>query len=88
MITVFKKIRDLPKEGNRHLMPLSLRYIRILSEAGIDWRGIHIIDAFSLVCALNISAARQVLDAKNKERRAKAGIKEIRSATSEEFDAL
>lgn len=69
-------------------MPLSLQYIKELSEAGIDWRPLHVIDAFSLVYSLRIDACRKYLDRISKERMNAAGVSSISPATEEDFDAL
>lgn len=84
----YQKVQDLPDMTNRHLMPLSLRYIKILSEAGIDWKGLHIIDAFSLVCSINISAGRRYLSEKARQRQVRAGVKRIAPASAADFEAL
>ncbi len=69
-------------------MPLSLQYIKELSEAGIDWRPLHVIDAFSLVCSLRIDACKKYLEHVSRERMNAAGVSSITAATEEDFDAL
>ena len=66
---VFERIgpKSFPKE--RHLMPLSLRIIKELGVAGIDWRGLHVIDVFSLVCSIRIDNARERVRSKRKPRK-------------------
>ena len=49
MLELFKRCGV--KEQKGFLMPRGLRYIKALAEAGIDWRGLHMIDAVSLYCA-------------------------------------
>lgn len=85
---VFERIgpKSFPKE--RHLMPLSLRIIKELGVAGIDWRGLHVIDVFSLVCSIRIDNAREWLHYRAQEKMAKAGVKRITPATQADFDAL
>ena len=82
--------RKIPSRNTKkhHLMPFSLRSIKELASAGIDWHGLHIVDAMSIICALRIEAARKYLDAKAKEKMHAAGIKEIVPASSEDFDSL
>lgn len=69
-------------------MPLSLQYIKELSEAGIDWRPLHVINSFSLVCSLRIDLCRQYLEKVSRARMDAAGVKSITPATEEDFDAL
>ena len=85
---VFERIDPKPFPKERHLMPVSLRTIKELGAAGIDWRGIHIIDAFSLVCSLRIDNARIWLRHRAQEKMTKAGIRRITPATQADFDAL
>lgn len=69
-------------------MPLSLRYIKELASAGIDWHGLHIIDITSLVYSIRIDNARQKLELDRQKRMSERGIKEIRKATEADFNAL
>lgn len=69
-------------------MPLSLQYIKELAAAGIAWQPLHIIDAFSLVCALRIEMCKKILERRARERMDAEGIKEIVPASEEDFDAL
>ena len=69
-------------------MPLSLRYIKELAASGIDWRGLHVIDVFSLVCSLRIDTAREYLRRQAQSRMENAGIKSISRATASDLDAL
>ena len=69
-------------------MPKSLEYIKILSEGGVAWDKLHVIDAFSLVCALRIDMARKYLSAKGQETMRKAGVRSITPANQADFDAL
>lgn len=69
-------------------MPKSLEYIKILSERGVVWDKLHVIDAFSLVCALRIDMARKYLSVKGQEAMRKAGVKSITPASQADFDAL
>lgn len=82
--------RKIPSRNTQkcHLMPFSLRSIKELAAAGIDWRGLHIVDAISVICALRIEAARRYLDVKMQEKMRAAGIKEIVPASSEDFENL
>lgn len=85
---VFERIGSNPFPKERHLMPLSLRTIKELGAAGIDWRKIHVIDAFSLVCSIRIDNAREWLRYRAQERMTKAGVKRVTPATQADFDAL
>ena len=69
-------------------MPFSLKCIKELAAAGVDWRGLHIVDALSLICGIRIENANAYLETKAKEKMRAAGIKEIIPATSEDFDNL
>lgn len=82
--------RKMPTQNTqkRHLMPFSLRCVKELASAGIDWHGLHIVDAMSIICAIRIEAARKCLNSKAKEKMRAAGIKEIVPASSEDFDSL
>ena len=88
MMTLYKRLRDGSEQRSGHLMPLSLRYIKILSEAGIDWKDLHIIDAFSIVCAINIEKWRRYLAERARQRMGKHGIKQICRAAESDFEAL
>ncbi len=87
LIELYQKIKvDVPKR--QFSMPLSLRYIKELAAAGIDYRGLHIIDLTSLIYSLRIDIARQKLEMDKQRRMAERGIKEIRPATEADFNAL
>lgn len=89
MVAVYQKIREPSiKTSENHLMPLSLRYIKELAASGIDWRGLHVIDVFSLVCSLRIDTAREYLRRQAQSRMENAGIKSISRATASDLDAL
>jgi hypothetical protein len=87
LIEIYQKIKvDIPKK--QFSMPLSLRYIKELASAGIDWHGLHIIDITSLVYSIRIDNARQKLEMDRQKRMSERGIKEIRKATEADFNAL
>lgn len=89
MVAIYAKIREPATEKpENHLMPLSLRYIKELAASGIEWRGLHMIDLFSLVCSLRIDTAREYLQKKAQSRMDNAGIKSISRATASDLDAL
>lgn len=69
-------------------MPQSLRYIKELAAAGIDWHRLHLIDLTSLIYSLRIDAALQKLEHDKQKRNAERGIKEVRPASKADFDAL
>ena len=69
-------------------MPLSLRYIKELAAAGIDWHGLHLIDLTSIVYSLRIDVALKKMEHDRKEHLAKRGIKDVRPASKADFDAL
>jgi len=79
---------NLQSNAKRFSMPLSLQYIKELAEACIDWRPLHIIDAFSLVCSLRIDECKKYLERISRERMNAAGVSSISPATEEDFDAL
>lgn len=79
---------NLHSNAKRFPMPLSLQYIKELAEAGIDWKPLHVIDAFSLVCSLRIDACNKLLEQRARERMSEAGVKEIVPASEADFDAL
>ncbi len=87
MIGVYKKINiNTPKR--QFSMPLSLRYIKELSAARIDYKGLHIIDLTSLVYSLRIDSAMQYLENERQSKMSKRGIAEYRPATEADFNAL
>ena len=86
MLELFKRCGV--KEQKGFLMPRGLRYIKVLAEAGIDWKGLHMIDAVSLYCSVMIDAARKYLHARAQDRMQRAGVRRISPATEAEFDAL
>lgn len=69
-------------------MPLSLRYIKELATAGVDWHGLHLIDLTSIIYSLRIDAALQKLEHDKQKRLSERGIKEVRPASKADFDAL
>ena len=87
---IFSKIRaeDLQSTAKNFPMPKSLEYIKILGSEGIAWQGLHVTDAFSLVCSIRIDAAKKYLHMKGQERLKKAGVNSFTSATQEDFDSL
>ena len=87
MINVYKKFKE-PRQSKNHLMPLSLRYIKVLSAEGIPWQSLHVIDAFSIYCAICIDKARTYLRDKAKERMSRAGVSNISRATESDFDEV
>lgn len=87
MTELYNRIGEEAPRG-RHLMPLSLRMIKTLGAAGIDWRGLHVVDVCSMVCAVHIDRAREYLFEKQQEKLQKAGVRRITPATAADFDAL
>lgn len=87
MIAIYKKIA-ISSPQQRFPMPLSLRYIKELAAAGIDWRGLHLIDVTSIIYALRIDLALQKLEHDRQKRMSERGIKEVRPASKADFDAL
>lgn len=69
-------------------MPLSLQYMKELGEAGIEWRGLHVIDAFSLVCSVRIDNCRKILSHQASERMSAAGVQAIMPASESDFESL
>ena len=69
-------------------MPLSLRYIKELAAASIDYKGLHIIDLTSIVYSIRIDNAKQKLEMDRQKRMSERGIKNVRQATEADFNAL
>ena len=88
LIDTYKKINigELPKQ--QFSMPLSLRYIKELAAAGVDYKGLHLIDLTSLIYSLRIDTARQKMEMDKQKAMSERGIKAIRPANEAEFDAL
>lgn len=78
----------MQSNAKRFAMPISLQYIKELAGAGIDWRPLHVIDAFSLVYSLRIDLCRQYLEKISKQRMDAAGVRSITPATEDDFNAL
>lgn len=87
MIDIYKKIK-VGGQKRQFSMPLSLRYIKELSAARIDYKGLHIIDLTSLVYSLRIDSAMQYLENERQSKMRKRGIAEYRQATEADFNAL
>lgn len=87
MIDIYKKIK-VGGQKRQFSMPLSLRYIKELSAAKIDYKGLHIIDLTSLVYSLRIDSAMQYLENERQRKMSKRGIAEYRQATEADFNAL
>ena len=87
MLATYKNIKTNASQ-QRFSMPLSLRYIKELASAGVDWHGLHIIDLTSLIYSLRIDNARQYLERKRQEQLSRRGIRNVQSATAADFDAL
>lgn len=86
MIKTFDKIKN--KEQSQFSMPLSLRIIKESSQAGIDWKCLHIVDLFSIIYSIRIDNAKQYLEHKRQEEMQKRGINSIVKATETDFDNL
>lgn len=86
MVALLNKCNVKPQKG--FLMPRSLRYIKTLAAAGIDWKSLHMIDAVSLCCSVAADDAREYLRVRANERMQRAGIKRITPATQADFDSL
>ena len=87
MIDIYKKIK-VGGQKRQFSMPLSLRYIKELSTAQVDYKGLHIIDLTSLVYSLRIDSAMQYLENERQSKMSKRGIAEYRQATEADFNAL
>ena len=59
-----------------------------LAAAGLDWKGLHIIDLTSLVYSLRIDNARQKLEMDRQRRLSERGYKGVVKASEADFDAL
>ena len=86
MVDILSRCEAKPQKG--FLMPRSLRYIKTLAAAGIDWKDLHMIDAVSICCSIAIENAREYLRTRAHERMQRAGIQRITPATQADFDAL
>ena len=69
-------------------MPRSLVYIKELAAAGVDWKGLHLIDLTSLVYSIYLDRARQKLEHDRQKRMQEKGYKSITRASEADFDAL
>ena len=86
MINVFNKIKNIEKP--QFSMPLSLRIIKESSQAGIDWKCLHMVDLLSIVYSIRIDNAKQYLEQQRQTKMREKGISEISKATEEDFDKL
>lgn len=86
MMQLYKKIDN--KETSQFTMPLSLRLIKESATEGIDWKGLHIADLYSIIYSIRIDKAKEYLEHKRRERMQKRGIAEVRQATAQDFDNL
>ena len=87
MIDIYNKIK-VGGQKRQFSMPLSLRYIKELSAAKIDYKGLHIIDLTSLVYSLRIDSAMQYLENERQSKMSKRGIAEYRQATEADFNRI
>ena len=78
----------MQSNAKRFPMPISLQYIKELSGEGIDWRGLHVIDVFSLICSIRIDNCRKILSHQASERMSAAGVQAILPASESDFDSL
>lgn len=69
-------------------MPKSLVYIKELAAAGVDWKGLHLIDLTSLIYSIYLDRARQRLEYDRQKRMQEKGYKSITNASEADFDAL
>jgi len=79
---------NLQSNAKRFPMPISLKYIKELGEKGIDWRGLHVIDVFSLVCSVRIDNFKKILSDRAAERMNAAGVQSITPASESDFESL
>ena len=86
MINIFNKIKN--NERPQFSMPLSLRIIKESSEAGIDWKCLHMVDLFSIIYSIRIDNAKRYLEQQRQTKMHERGISEISKATEEDFDKL
>lgn len=76
---------DTPKT---HPMPLSLRLIKEATAEKIEWRGLHIIDLFSILYSIRIDNARRYMKSMQQKSRAERGIENVVPANESDFDSL
>lgn len=86
MVAIYEKIDN--KEKPQFTMPLSLRIIKESASAGIDWKGLHIADLFSIIYSIRIDNAKRYLEEQRQKKMQDKGIQEIRKASVEDFDKL
>lgn len=86
MIKTFEKIKNVEKQ--QFSMPLSLRLIKESSQAGIDWKCLHIVDLFSIIYSIRIDNAKQYLEQQRQTKMREKGIQSISKASEEDFDKL
>ena len=79
---------NLHSNAKRFPMPISLQYIKELGEKGIDWKGLHVIDVFSLVYSIRIDNCKKILSDKATARMSAAGVQAIMPASESDFESL
>jgi hypothetical protein len=85
-MSIYKKIDTFEK--TQFTMPLSLRLIKETASEGIDWKGLHIADLYSIIYSIRIDKAKRYLEEKRRERLQQRGIAEVKQATAQDFDNL
>lgn len=90
LLKTYEKIKGFNTQqlAKQFSMPLSLRYMKELGNAGIDWKGLHLIDITSLIYSLRIDIAKQKLEMDKQKAMNERGIQAVRPATQEDFDWL
>lgn len=86
MNDIFKKIPNLEKR--QFSMPLSLEIMKECANARLDWKGLHIVDLFSIIYSIRIDNAKQWLSHQRQEKLAKMGISKVEKASAADFDNL
>ena len=69
-------------------MPLSLRIIKECTEYKLDWRGIHIIDLFSILFSIRIDNVERYLKNEKQRQLNARGYDQIQLASQNDFDSL
>lgn len=88
LIETYKKIKIDNSDLQQFSMPLSLRYMKELGQAGIDWHKLHLIDLTSLIYSLRIDLAKQKMEMDKQKKLSERGIGSVSKATEADFDAL
>lgn len=94
MIETFNVLNEIeqteavPISSKNFSMPLGLRTIKECARFGVEWRGIHIVDLFSLIYSYRIDTFNERIKEKRKAELSKRGIRSVKRASETDFDSL